>query len=157
MEDAIPSTGPFRTLVNPSISHAEFGRLLQKFGYDAESVNEEGRIGYRTLTEPRFTAWMQTPFKGRPGEFASVFLFECVKLPVVISAAVIRALRSKTMCAHVDMDRRGGLAAMHTLVVCGGITEYFLRNQLWYWKRDLERIQNEVRKHSGLLTGSTVH
>jgi hypothetical protein len=116
MKDSIPSTGPVRTLVYPSISHAEFGRLLQKYGYDAEPVHEKGRIGYRTLTQPRFTAWLQTPFDLRPGEFAAVFLF-----------------------------------------VCGGITEYYLRNQLWHWMRDLKRLRVEVRKQTRLLAGSTVH
>ena len=65
MNDAIPSSGPITTQVYPAISHAEFGRLLAKYGYDTEPVCELGRIGYRTLSQPRFTAWMQTPFKGR--------------------------------------------------------------------------------------------
>ncbi|MEX0733233.1 MAG: hypothetical protein WD944_11345 [Steroidobacteraceae bacterium] len=53
-----------------------------------------------------------------------------VDLPAAISAAVIQASRWKTMYAHVDMNRHGRLAATHTLVVCGGITEYYLRDQL---------------------------
>lgn len=157
MEASIPSTGPINAPVYPSISHEELGRLLQKYGYDAEPVHEEGRIGYRTLTQPRFTAWLQTPFNLRPGEFASVFLFACVNQPAAISVAVIQALRWKTIYAHVDMNRQGRLAATHTLVVSGGITEYYLRNQLWHWKRDLELLRDEVRKQGRLPAGSTVH
>ncbi len=157
MESQNLLSGPLRTLVYPSIGHAELGRLLQKYGYDAEAIEEDGRSGYRTLSQPRFTAWMQTPFTGRPGEFAAIFLWASAHLPARVSAEVIQALRWKTMCAHMDMQPGGELLSTHTLVVCGGITEHYLRNQLWYWVRDLERIRNEVRKQLRLVLGQTVH
>ena len=52
------------------------------------------------------------------------------------------------MVAHVTTNRRGRLVASHTLVVCGGITEYYLRDQLWYWTQDLARIRAEVSKQT---------
>jgi len=157
MNDAIPSSGPITTQVYPAISHAEFGRLLAKYGYDAEPVNEADRIGYRTLTQPTFTAWMQTPFKLRADEFAAVFLFARYSLPAALSAAVLQAMRGKAMCAHLDMRRDGGLFADHTLVVLGGITEYHLRSQLWYWKRDLQELRREIHRQCRLMLGTTVH
>jgi hypothetical protein len=151
------ATGPIQTLVYPAIGHAEFGRLLQKFGYDAEAIKEKGRVGYRTLGVPRFTAWMQTPFPARPGEFAAIFLWARVRLPTRILADVLQAVRWKTMYAHLNVDRDGALVATHTLVVSGGITEYYLRNQLWHWVRDLAKIADEARRQLGLADGRTVH
>lgn len=150
-------SGPIQTLVYPSIAHAEFGRLLQKFGFDAEPVADDGRIGYRILGIPRYVAWMQTPFPERPGEFAAIFLLVGFSLPVNVSAEVVRALRWQTMLAHLDVNRSGGVSATHTLIVCGGITEYYLRDQLWHWSRDLERICEEVRRQRQLAAGRTVH
>jgi hypothetical protein len=150
-------SGPVQTLVYPSIGHAELGRLLQKHGYDAEAIGEDGRNGYRTLSQPSFTAWLQTPFPGRPGEFAAIFLSATFNLPATVSAEVVQAMRWNTMYAHVDMKLHGRLAATHTLVVSGGITEYYLRDQLWHWMRDLELIRNEVRKQLRLVPGQTVH
>lgn len=157
MNEAIPATGPLMTLVYPSIGHAEFGRLLAKYGYDAEAVEEDGRIGYRTLCVPRFTAWMQTPFEPRPGEFGAIFLFERFQLTESLAAAVVQAARPRMIFAHIDMRRNGGFAATHTLVVSGGITEYYLRNQLWHWKRDLERIRLEIGVQARRVLGTTVH
>ena len=157
MNEVIPATGPVTTLVYPSIGHAEFGRLLQKYGYDAEPVNEDDRIGYRTLSQPRFTAWMQTPFNQRPGEFAAIFLFERISLTVALSSDVIQALRGKLMYAQLDVNRQGRLFVSHTLVVGGGITEYYLRNQLWHWKSDLTQVRNEIRKQGRRVLGQTVH
>ncbi|MFZ2508418.1 MAG: hypothetical protein WAW79_08115 [Steroidobacteraceae bacterium] len=114
MEQQDALSGPIRTLVYPSIGHVEFGRLLHKHGYDAEAIEEHGRCGYRTMSQPRFTAWLQTPFSGR-------------------------------------------LLMAHTLVISGGITEYYLRDQLWYWVRDLERIRDEIRKQLRRVLGQTVH
>jgi hypothetical protein len=150
-------SGPVQTLVYPSIGHAELGRLLQKYGYDAEAIEEDARSGYRTLSQPRFTAWLQTPFPGRPGEFAAIFLWATFRLPATVSAEVIQAMRCNTMYAHVDMKSNGPLAATHVIVVSGGITEYYLRNQLWHWVRDLERTCNEVRKQLRLVLGQTLH
>ena len=157
MNEVVPSTGPVTTLVYPSISHAEFGRLLQKYGYDAEPVTEEDRIGYRTLSQPRFTAWMQTPFKPRPGEFGGVFLFECYALPAGLTAAVIQALHGRLMYAHAEPKRNGSLAVAFTLVISGGITEYYLRDQLWHWKNDLTKVRDEIRKQGRRTLGMTVH
>jgi hypothetical protein len=157
MEEQDLASGPVRTLVYPSLGHAELGRLLQKYGYEAEAIEEDGRSGYRTLSEPRFTAWLQTPFPRRPGEFAAIFLWATLNLPASVSAEVIRALRWRTMCAHVNMKPRGQLVSTYTLVVYGGVTEYYLRDQIWYWMRDLERIRNEVRKQLRLVLGQTVH
>ena len=51
----------------------------------------------------------------------------------------------------------GALVATHTLVVSGGITEYYLRDQLWHWTRDLEKVRDEARKQLGRVFGRTVH
>ena len=150
-------SGPIQTLVYPSIGHAELGRLLQKHGYDAEAIEEDGRSGYRTLSQPGFTAWLQTPFPGRPGEFAAIFLWATFKLPTTVSTEVIQALHWNAMYAHMDMKPGGRLVSTYTLAVSGGITEYYLRNQLWFWIRDLECIRNEVRKQLRLALGQTVH
>lgn len=146
-----------QTSVYPSIGHAELGRLLQKFGYDAEPIDEKGRSGYRTLSQPQFTAWLQTPFDGRPGEFAAIFLWTIFTQSAAITPELAQAMRWDTMLAHTKLNARGQLMVTHTLVVSGGITEHYLRNQLWHWKRDLERIGNEVRKQIGLTHGQTVH
>jgi len=151
------STGPIQTLVYPAIGHAEFGRLLQKYGYDAEAIKDKDRMGYRTLGAPRFTAWMQTPFHKRPGEFAAIFLWARLRLQAAIVGDVLQAVRWKTMYAHLNVDRDGALVAAHTLVVSGGITEYYLRDQLWHWARDLKKISNEARRQLGLAYGRTVH
>lgn len=157
MEKQDALSGPIRTLVYPSIGHVELGRLLQKYGYDAEAIEEDGRRGYRTLSQPRFTAWLQTPFAGRAGEFAAIFLWAAFDLPAAVSAEIIQAMRWKTMYAHVDMNADGRLLTTHTLVISGGITEYYLRNQLWHWVRDLELIRNEARMQLRLVLGQTVH
>ncbi len=157
MEELNLAAGPVRTLVYPSIGHAELGRLLQKDGYDAEAIENDGHSGYRTLSQPRFTAWLQTPFPGRPGEFAAIFLWAALVLPASVSAEVIQAMRWKTMYAHLHMNPQGRLLATHTLVVSGGITEYYLRNQLWHWTRDLECIRIEIRRQLRLVLGQTVH
>jgi hypothetical protein len=157
MEEVVPTSGPITTLVYPSISHAEFGRLLQKYVYDAEPVTENERIGYRTLSQPRFTAWMQTPFQPRPGEFAAIFLCDRLHLTPGLAANVVQALRGKLMYAQLDVNRHGCLAASHVLVVGGGITEYYLRNQLWHWKSDLTTMRDEIRKQARRILGQTVH
>jgi hypothetical protein len=157
MEEVKLAAGSVRTLVYPSIGHAELGRLLRKHGYDAEAIEEDGRRGYRTLSQPRFTAWLQTPFPGRPGEFAAVFLWAALILPASVSAEVIQAMRLKTMHAHLHMNPHGRLLATYTLVVSGGITEYYLRNQLWHWMRDLECIHIEMRRQLRLVLGQPVH
>lgn len=154
-QDARP--GPIHTLVYPSIGHIELGRLLQKYGYDAEAIEENGRCGYRTLSQPRFTAWLQTPFPGRAGEFAAIFLWAAFSLTPTVSASIIQTLRWKTMYAHLDMNTGGRLLMTYTLVISGGITEYYLRNQLWHWVSDLELIRNETRKQLRLVLGQTVH
>ena len=61
------------------------------------------------------------------------------------------------MVAHMDINRHGRLVVAHTLILGGGITEYYFRDQLWYWMRDLERIRDEIRKQSRLAAGSTLH
>lgn len=157
METQNLASGPVRTLVYPSIGHAELGRLLQKYGYDAEPIEEAGRSGYRTLSQPGFTAWLQTPFPERPGEFAAIFLWASFDLPAADSAEVIRAVNWKTMYAHVAFKPRGTLLATHTLVVSGGITEYYLRNQLWHWMSDLKSIREAVRKQAHSVAGQTLH
>lgn len=157
MANAIPTSGPLQTNVYPSISYEEFGRLLRKYGYAAEALIDQNRFGYRTLAEPNFSAWMQTPFRGRPDEFASVFLHGQVDLPFAVAAAAVHDINWKMMVAHVTLNRRGRLVASHTLVVCGGITEYYLRDQLWYWTKDLQRIRAEVRKQTRRAAGSTLH
>lgn len=157
MSDDIPSSGPVSSLVYPAISHDEFGRLLRKYGYDAEVIVEHGRIGYRTLTVPRFSAWMQTPFRGRPDEFAAIFLFERYFLTPPLSAEVVRALGGALTCAHAYSRHQGGFMVDHTLIVCGGITEYYLRDELWRWQRDLERVRKEIGRHCRQALGTTVH
>jgi hypothetical protein len=157
MSEALPTYGPVNTSVYPSISYEEFGRLLRKYGYAAEALIDQGRFSYRTLAEPHFGAWMQTPFRGRPDEFASIFLHGQVDLPPVVTAAALHDINWKLMVAHVTMNRRGRLVASHTLVVCGGITEYYLRDELWRWTKDLACIRAEVRKQSRRAAGSTLH
>jgi hypothetical protein len=157
MAATIPTSGPIETAVYPSISYDEFGRLLRKYGYAAESLIDRNRFGYRTLAQPYFAAWMQTPFRGRPDEFASVFLHSQVDLPPVAAAAAVHELNWKMMVAHVTTNRRGRLVASHTIIVCGGITEYYLRDQLWYWTKDLARIRAEVCRQTRRAAGSTLH
>jgi hypothetical protein len=157
MSETIPAYGPLKTDVYPSISYDEFGRLLRKYGHPAEAILDRNRFGYRTLTEPRFGAWMQTPFRRRPDEFASVFLFSQADLAPADAATIMRGINWKMMVAHVSTNGRGRLFAAHTLVVCGGITEYYLRDQLWYWTKDLELIRAEVRKQTRRAAGSTLH
>lgn len=157
MEEPIPSTGPINAPVYPSIGYEELGRLLQKFGYDALPSQDNDRLGYRTLTEPRFTAWLQTPFPPRPGEYAAVFLHAYSDLPPAISAAVLQATRFKMSVAHLDMNKHGRLVVAHTLILCGGITEFYLRDELWRWMQDLKHIHDEIRKQSRLAAGYTLH
>ncbi len=90
-------------------------------------------------------------------EFASIFLHGQVHLPYAVAAASVHELNWKMMVAHVTTNRRGHLVASHTLVVCGGITEYYLRDQLWYWVKDLELIRAEVRKQTRRAAGSRLH
>jgi hypothetical protein len=157
MAPTLPTSGPIETSVYPSISYEEFGRLLRKYGYAAEALVDRNRFGYRTLAEPCFRAWMQTPFRGRPDEFASVILHGRVRLPFEVTAATLHDIDWKMMVAHVAATRRGNLVASHTLVVCGGITEHYLRGQLWYWFKDLRTIHAEVRKLTRRAAGSTLH
>jgi len=157
MEEALPNSGPIQAAVYPAISYEEFGRLLRKYGFPAEPLTKNGRFGYRTLTEPCFTAWMQSPFKGRPDEYASVFLGGFVDLPPALARASMHALNWKLMVAHVTTSRLGRLAVAHTLIVHGGITEYYLRDQLWHWSQDLQRIRDEVRKQARRAAGATLH
>ncbi len=157
MSETIPAYGPLKTNVYPSIGYEEFGRLLRKYGYAAQALIDQGRFGYRTLAEPCFRAWMQTPFRGRPDEFAAVFLHGQVDLPYDFAAASLQELNWKMMVAHVATNRRGRLVAAHTLTVSGGITEYYLRDELWRWTKDLERIRAEVRKQTRRAAGSTLH
>ena len=157
MSETIPSYGPIQTNVYPSISYDEFGRLLRKYGYAAEALIDRNRFGYRTLATPCFGAWMQSPFRRRADEFASVFLFHHVDVSPADAAAIMRGINWKMMVAHVSANGRGRLYAAHTLIVCGGITEFYLRDQLWYWAKDLERIRAEVRKQTRRAAGSTLH
>jgi hypothetical protein len=157
MATTLPTSGPIETSVYPSISYEEFGRLLRKYGYAAEALIDRNRFGYRTLAEPCFRAWMQTPFRSRPDEFASVFLHGQVSLPFAVTAATLHDINWKMMVAHVAATRRGNLVASHTLVVCGGITEHYLRGQLWYWFKDLRTIHAEVRRLTRRAAGSTLH
>jgi len=157
MSETIPSYGPVQTNVYPSISYDEFGRLLRKHGYAAEALIDRDRFGYRTLAAPYFGAWMQSPFRRRPDEFASIFLFHHVDVSPADAAAIMRGINWKMMVAHVSANGHGRLFAAHTLVVCGGITEYYLRDQLWYWVKDLELIRAEVRKQTRRAAGSTLH
>jgi hypothetical protein len=157
MSETLPGYGPIQTDVYPSISYEEFGRLLRKYGYAAEALVDQNRFGYRTLAMPYFGAWMQSPFRRRPDEFASVFLFHHVDAAPGDATAIMRVINWKMMVAHVSANGRGRLYAAHTLVVTGGITEYYLRDQLWYWVKDLGRIRAEVRKQARRAAGSTLH
>lgn len=58
---------------------------------------------------------------------------------------------------YVSMNRLGQLVTTYTLVVSGGITEYYLRNQFWHWACDLKLIRSEANKQSRLVLGQTVH
>lgn len=107
MEETLPATGPINAPVHPSLGHADLGALLRDAGFDAESFEDDGRLGYKTLTEPRFSVLLQTPFDKRPGEYAALFLYGRMQLSPHIAFEVIQALRCKTMFAHLDMNRRG--------------------------------------------------
>jgi hypothetical protein len=158
MSNTLPTSGPVEAPVYPAISYDEFGRLLRKFGYPARAAVDQGRFGYRTLTEPHFGAWMQTPFRrSRHDEYASVFLFAHMTLPTVAAPTILRALQGQLMFAHVALRRPHRLVAMHTLIVHGGVTEHHIREQLGYWVGDLERIRDEVRAQTRRVAGSTLH
>lgn len=157
MEETIPSTGPISALVHPSLGHQDLGAILRDAGFDAEPFEDGERIGYRTLTQPRFTVQLQTPFDKRPGEYAALFLYGRIQLTPAIAAEVIRLQRSRTMFAHLDVSRRGRLFVNHTVVIAGGVTTHYLRNQLWHWQKDLEQICHEVRRQMRLAAGSALH
>jgi hypothetical protein len=158
MDETLPTSGPIQAAVYPALSYDEFGRLLRKFGYPAQPALDQGRFGFRTLTEPRFSAWMQTPFRhGRHDEFASVFLFGHVTVPTLIAPAALRALQWELMFAHLTLKHASRLVATHTLVVHGGVTEHYIREQLGYWVGDLERIRIEVRSQTRRAMGSQRH
>jgi hypothetical protein len=158
MNDMLPTSGPIEAPVYPAISYEEFGRLLRKFGYPARAAVDQGRFGYRTLTEPHFGAWMQTPFRrSRHDEYASVFLFAHMTMPTVAAPAILRNLHWQLMFAHVAPRGPHRLVATHTLIVHGGVTEHHIREQLGYWVGDLERIRDEVRAQTRRAAGSTLH
>ena len=158
MEDALPTSGPIQATVYPAISHDEFGRLLRKFGYPAQPAVDQGRFGYRTLNEPRFSAWMQTPFRhGRHDEFASVFLFGHVALATVMAPAALLALQWRLMFAHVALKPPNRIVVTHNIIVRGGVTEHHIRDQLGYWVDDLTRIRNLARAQAWRDVGSQVH
>ena len=158
MEDALPTSGPIQAAVYPAISYDEFGRLLRKFGYPAQPAVDQGRFGYRTLNEPRFSAWMQTPFRhGRHDEFASVFLFGHVALATVMAPAALLALQWRLMFAHVALKPPNRIVVTHNIIVHGGVTEHHIREQLGYWVDDLTRIRNLARAQAWRDAGSQVH
>lgn len=157
MEDAIPDSGPINAPVHPSLGLTDLGALLRDAGFDAEPYEDDGRVGYRMLTEPRFTVLLQTPFDKRPGEYCALFLHGSVRLTPDTSAAVIHALRLKTMFAHLATNLSGRLFATHTIIIAGGVTAFYLRNQLWHWQKDLRMLQDEVRKQTRRVLGQTVH
>jgi hypothetical protein len=158
MNDMLPTSGPIEAPVYPAISYEEFGRLLRKFGFPARAMLDQDRFGYRTLAEPRFGAWMQTPFRfGRHDEYASVFLFAHMTMPTVAAPAILRNLHWQLMFAHVAPRGPHRLVATHTLIVHGGVTEQHIREQLGYWVGDLERIRDEVRAQTRRAAGSTLH
>ena len=157
MEEVLPTPRLVTAPVYASINHAELGRLLHKYGYDAERIDDDGRPAWRTLTSPRFTAFPQSPFRSQPGEFESVFLYAYVFGTPAISAAVIRNLQWKTVFAHLIMHKSGHVAATHSIQLTGGVSERFVREQLWTWMRDLERVLDEVRKQHRKAAGSTLH
>ena len=158
MEDALPTSGPIQTAVYPAISYDEFGRLLRKFGYPAQPAIDRGRFGYHTLAEPRFSAWMQTPFRrGRHDEFASVFLFGYVALAAVIAPAALLALQWRLMFAHVALKPPNRVVATHNIIVHGGVTEHHIREQLGYWVDDLKRIRALAHAQAWRAAGLQVH
>ncbi len=157
MQEPQPHFELLTTAVYPSISSGELGRLLLDNGYDAVPLPGTPPIGYRVLTQPRFRALLQTPFDRRPGDFGAIFLSAYTSLPAALSESVAQAVRSKTMFAHVLVNALGHLTASHTVVVVGGVTKYYLRDQLWYWKNDLEKICDEVRRQARAQAGATLH
>jgi hypothetical protein len=156
METAL-TTSTVEAPVYQSIGHEEFGRLLRKFGYAIAPPLDEGRQGYRTLAEPRFTALLRAPLQQRAGEFGEIFIYAYTDLSIAVSAAVIQALRRRMTYAHLDMNVRGRLAATHFIALTGGVTESHLRTQLWYWKTDLDRVIEEVKRQVAAHSGSWLH
>jgi hypothetical protein len=157
MEEVLSTPRLVTAQVYASIDHAELGRLLEKYGYDAERFDDDGRPAWRTLTAPRFTALPQSPLRSQPGEFESVFLYAYVFGTPAISAAVVRNLQWKTIFAHLIVHKSGHIAATHSIQLTGGVSERFVREQLWTWLRDLERVRDEIRKQLRKAAGSTLH
>jgi hypothetical protein len=157
MEEILPTPRLVTAQVYASINHAELGRLLQKYGYDAGRIDDDGGPAWRTLTAPRFTAFPQSPVRSQPGEFESVFLYAYVFGTPAISATVIRNLQWRTVVARLIVHKSGHVAATHSIQLTGGVSERFVREQLWTWMRDLERVRDEVRKQLRKAAGSTLH
>jgi len=157
MEELMPRCETLTAQAYPSLNHEAFGWLLRKFGYVIEPVRDDGRPGYRVLTQPKFRAILQTPCDARPREYAGIFLYAYLYATPEISATVLRSVRGSPLLAQLAMHRQGHLAAMHNILVSDGITESYLRSQLAFWRRDLEDVRGAVIRHARSLAGSTIH
>lgn len=153
----MPGYEPILAPVYPSIGFDELGRLLREAGYDIEAIAQDPRPTYRMLTQPGFTIELTTPFSPRPGEYGAIHLWTRMPLPSRILADVLREMRWRCTFAHLLIDQRGNLVMWRQVVVFGGITAYYLRDQFWYWRKDLERVCQEVRKFLALSRGWRLH
>ena len=157
MEHIEQVTGPVSALVYPTIRFEELGRLLHKFGFDAERIDDGGGPAWRTLGSPRFTALLPNTRGSRPSASEFVFLYAHLFSTHDISPTVVRDLRWKTIYAHLIVHNSGHIAATHDLMLAGGVTERYLREQLRTWRRDLEIVRNAIRNQLRRAAGSSLH
>ena len=143
--------------VYPSIGIEELGALLRQSGYELEPISGSPRPGYRALTEPRFTVELTTPFSPRPGEFGIIHLWTRIAVPPAVLADSLAKMRLRSTFAFLFADQRGNLVVSHQVVVIGGVTKHYLRDQFWYWRKNLERVQEMVRSSLAASAGLTLH
>jgi hypothetical protein len=132
---------PVLAPVYPSIGFEDLGRLLRDNGYDIEPVAEAPRPTYRALSAPQFTIELTTPFARRPGEYGLIHLWTRMRVARQVLTDLLPVMRLRSTFAFLFLDNRGSLVVSHQVVVTGGVTAYYLRDQFWYWSRNLERIR----------------
>lgn len=52
---------------------------------------------------------------------------------------------------------RGTLVVVQQIIVGGGITAYYLRDQFWHWCQTLKDVRDAVRSNLARLQGETLH
>jgi hypothetical protein len=148
---------PILAPVYPSIGFEDLGNLLRKNGYEIEPIARKPWPGYRTLTEPRFTIELTSPFSKRPGEYGLIHMWTRIHLPPPVLADVIQRMQTRSTFAHLLVDHRGNLVVTYQVVVIGGVTAHYLRDQVWYWRKNLERVHETVRAALAAASGQILH